>query len=97
MPPRYRSIDIARDATAFASSKFGQHYIKRLVEAGERHRSAAKQLDIPKDLADRHTQRAAVYEGELEYFRIAEDIQRNPTLMNQLQAKLAGREAPDVN
>lgn len=96
MPSDYRTVDIARDAAAFANSRFGKHYLKRLKKSHAR----ALRVTLDKSYSDSYransASEAAVYASELEYFEIAHSIASNPSLVRRLAAKFIGKEGGDT-
>jgi hypothetical protein len=93
--PKYDPIELSRDATAFAKSRFGQHYLARLEDAQKRHLEAAMNIDFTDSYRSHRASKAAAIASEIEYFKIAQTIQETPSLMERLRKKLMGKEDAD--
>ena len=84
----YPSLEIARDATEFINSRFGQRYMARLKDHKKRL------LDIIGDKAYATDYRAsagseyAAIQGEIDYFTTAQTIMKSPNLIKRLQDKV---------
>ena len=81
----YNPADIARDATKFARSKFGKHYLEKLE---------AIRLDYANKACDRRYSRedradfgllAAETADHIGYFQTARTILANPSLLDKLR------------
>lgn len=87
----YDPISKAQDATKFAESRFGQHYLARLAMVRDNHYTRARQLQ--KEGAEDHRvaaeiARADEIEGELGYFAQAQVIATNPTMIDRIKKNL---------
>ncbi|SIC59931.1 hypothetical protein [Mycobacteroides abscessus] len=81
----YSPIEISADAVAFAESKFGQHYLKRLAEAKERYVAAAMRLDLTDNYRAHMMTQAKTVSAEIEYFQTAQAVRDDPKLMERLR------------
>lgn len=94
----YTAIEKAQDATAFASSRFGKHYIQRLGDVRDNHYRRARTLQrdgstlaaVAAEIA-----RADEIDGEINYFIQAQEISQNPTLIERIRKNLKRKEDPD--
>jgi hypothetical protein len=86
----YDPIQKAQDATEFAKSRFGQHYLARLTEVRENHYVQARQdrKAGSDSLALGHLDRADEIDGEIAYFAQAKEITESPTLMKRIRESL---------
>ena len=90
--PKYDPIDLSQDATRFANSRFGKHYLARLERLKTVHLTAAMKVDFTDSYRAHRASKAAAIDSELEFFRIARTIQESPSLLKRLRKKLLGRE-----
>ncbi len=92
----YSSLEIARDATDFINSRFGQRYMSRLKDHKKRL------LDIVGDKAYATEYRASAgseysaIQGEIDYFMTAQNIMKSPNLIKRLQNKLTEKNEAKV-
>lgn len=94
----YDPIAKAQDATAFAESRFGKHYLERLESVRDGHYRSARTLQ--RDGADlaliaAEIARADETDGEIAYFAQAKEISTNPTLMERIRKNLRKKENAD--
>ena len=91
----YDTIQLVNDATTFADSKFGQHYLVRLRKALKRHLDAAMDTKLSDSQRAHAATKAATVQSELEYFEIAKSVQETPSLLDRLRRKLRREEESD--
>lgn len=94
----YDPIQKASDATKFAESRFGKHYLARLQSVREGHYRAARTLqrDGAKDtLLAAAIARADEIDGELAYFAQAREIVTQPKLRERILKNLKRKSADD--
>lgn len=87
---------IAQDATAFAQSRFGQHYLARLEKTVERAQSIAESLEYTDNHRAHQSTKAATLKAELDYFKTAQTVVDSPVLLRRLRdgfRKRTGKEA----
>lgn len=92
MDKDYTTEMIARDATAFAASDFGKHYLDRLEKAHERCMTAVMNVELSDSYRANMASKASAVSAELEYFEIAKSIINNPKLLQRLRDKLNKKE-----
>lgn len=99
----YDPATIASDATAFAESRFGKHYLQRLTEAKERALRAAMNVELTDSQRAHAGTEAAVYEAEFGYFQTAQTITKDSSMLKRLRdgfqkrlAKENGKEVEQV-
>lgn len=76
---------LIRDANAFAGSRFGKHYLKRLHEAQERELKAVMSRNTSSDERTHAGGAMAMAQAELDYFATARNVQETPSLMQRLR------------
>ena len=90
--PKYEPIEISADATEFANSRFGNHYLARLKSSKKRHLDAAMNITFTDSYRAHRASKAAALTSEIEYFKIAQTIQETPSLLNRLRKKWMSKE-----
>lgn len=93
---KYTTEAITRDADAFAQSRFGQHYLKRLEKALQRARDDAENTELSRDYRLTRSDQAAAINAEINYFKTATAVASNESLMAKLRAKAQGGQEPDI-
>lgn len=90
----YDAILKAQDATEFAESRFGEHYMSRLTTVRDDHFAKARQFrkDGKDSLALGELDRADEIDGEIAYFQQAKEITKNPNLIERIRENLKKRE-----
>lgn len=96
----YDPVKKAQDATKFAESRFGQHYLATLETVRDSHYQKARQHQQAgnRDLAFAEIARADEADTQLGYFTQAQVIVNSPTLMKKMMDKFKARttkEKPD--
>ncbi|MCA1565830.1 MAG: hypothetical protein LC803_09370 [Acidobacteria bacterium] len=85
-------LQLVYDANEFANSRFGQHYLNRLVQAKEREMRMAMDARLTDSQRAHAASRAATVQAELDYFETAKTVRETPSLLNRLRRKLTGEE-----
>lgn len=88
--PKYEALDLSHDAVAFTKSKFGRHYLGRLARIQQSHIEAGMNLDYTDSFRANSMSKAAAIAAEIEFFQIAQTIQKSPTMLERLKKKLKG-------
>lgn len=84
----YDGIALAHDATEFAESRFGQHYLTR-IEGFRQSYLAQTQNEGLSDSQRAHAgSRAAVVADEIAYFQTAKTITSDPSLIKRIRDNL---------
>ncbi|PPG91550.1 MULTISPECIES: hypothetical protein [unclassified Rathayibacter] len=91
----YSGLDLATDATAFASSRFGQHYLARLEASRKRHIEIAMNTELNDSYRAHAATKAATVQSEIDYFTTSRNVLADPTLLERLKAAVRGRETPE--
>lgn len=94
MTDDYDPIQKAQDATRFAESRFGQHYLKRLAEVRDGHYRQARTLlkeGQPESQIIAAIARADEADGELAYFAQAREIATDRKLMDRIRENIKKR------
>lgn len=94
----YDPIQKAQDATVFAKSRFGRHYVDRLAMVRDSHYKKARSLqregaDVWRIAAE--IARADETDSEIEYFAQAQKIATEPKLMDRIRKNLKRKEKAD--
>jgi len=84
----YDALALSQDATAFAKSRFGVHYVSRLTRLRDTYLDIAQNLEFSDSYRANHASKAAALASELEFFQIAQTIQATPSLLQRLKKKL---------
>lgn len=93
----YDALTLSQDATTFAKSRFGKHYIARITRLREGHLEVAQNMEFTDSYRANSASKASALGAELEFFNIAQTIQTEPTLLERLKKKLMkGGEEPTV-
>ena len=93
----YRPEDIRRDATKFADSQFGQHYLARLKAAKKRAVADALDISLTTEFRAQRGAQAAAIDKEINYFRLAVMRVKEPTKFDRMLHRKAKEEGPDVD
>ena len=96
MLSKYDPTELAKDATAFASSNFGKHYLERLASTRERHLKDAMNSNYNDSFRAHAATKAAAVQDEIDYFDTAKKIRNSPDLIARLTSKFKKEESPDV-
>lgn len=96
MASKYNPIDLANDASQFAVSRFGQHYLDRLRTAKERELKKAMDSSFNDSYRAHAATKASAVQDELDYFDIAKGFKNSPELIKRLSDKLKGKDKPIV-
>lgn len=89
MQSNYSPVDLASDASNFATSRFGKHYLERLEQIKERELRVAMDTRYSESFRAHAATKAAAVTDELDYFQTAQTIRNKPELLSRLSAKLA--------
>lgn len=92
----YSGLDLATDATAFADSHFGQHYLARLEASRKRHIDIAMNTELNDSFRAHAATKAATVQSELNYFATSRNVLKDPSLLDRLKDAVRGRETPDL-
>ena len=95
MPDEYTTLQKAQDAREFAESRFGKHYIARLKSLRADALTAAQDISYTDSFRAHKATQASVLSQEIEYFRIAQVIQKNPSMMAKLKERIVRKEVGD--
>jgi hypothetical protein len=91
MSSPYDPVKLAQDATAFADSDFGAHYLARLISL-RNDQYAIVRSDKYTDSQRAHAgTRADVLSGEIEYFNTARTIQSDQSLIQRVRTNFERR------
>lgn len=96
----YTGEQITRDAVAFAESRFGKHYLRRLKSARQRALEEAEDLTFTDSYRANRASQAAAVRAEIDYFATAKKIKNDPKLMRKLIEAARNRkqkEEPDID
>lgn len=88
MVSKYNPVDLANDASHFAASRFGKHYLQRLEQIKERELSVAMDTRYSDSFRAHAGTRAAAVKDEIDYFTIAQSIKNKPELLARMSEKL---------
>lgn len=88
MDSKYGTSDIVNDATSFASSRFGKHYLERLASKKGDALNAAMNMDFTDSYRAHSATVAKSVQDELDYFEAVQRIKNNPSLMKTLADRL---------
>lgn len=92
MPEQYDPTKLAFDATTFAESDLGRHYMARLEASKARYLDAAMNDAFSDSYRSHQASKAAVCEAELDWFRTAKTVTTSPQLLQRLKDKLMSRD-----
>lgn len=94
----YDPIAKAQDATTFAASRFGTHYLERLGEVRDDHYNKARAAQKAGDfnLVATEIARADEIDGEIAYFVTAKQINDSPKLMQRIRDSLKKKESTNA-
>ncbi|MBO1267084.1 hypothetical protein [Arthrobacter cavernae] len=87
----YDSLQITQDAVAFAKSKFGKHYLKRLEKAKARYLELTMNEELTDNFRAHAGTKAATVQLEIDYFMTAQTVADTPTFMKRLRDKINAR------
>lgn len=89
----YDPVAKAQDATAFANSRFGKHYLALLTTVRDGHYQKARQhqKDGKTDLAVAEIARADEADGFIDYFTQAQIIIETPSMMKKMMNNFKAR------
>lgn len=86
------SLALAHEAVTFARSSFGKHYLYRLAMIRDDYRKKAETIDVTESESRAYSLKASAYDDEIRYFKTAESITTNPTLVKKLTDMLKRKE-----
>lgn len=87
----YNPADIAIDATKFSQDRFGQHYVNEVLgKEYAQHIDVAVNGKTREERADAGL-KASVVKSHMDYFTIAQNITKSPSLMAKLRKKFKER------
>ena len=91
MSDQYDAVQLATDATKFARSQFGKHYLAKL----ERRRAEWQNVIDDRNASDEDAtrarwQRIALAE-QIEFFRVSQQIKEDPSMLQRLREGAARR------
>jgi len=95
MSDEYNPVDITKDAVRFSRSRFGMHYLARLHKARERALTDAVNIDMPSEWCGKRAAQADAVQKEIDYFKTAEIIANDETMMQRLRNKVRSKE-PEI-
>lgn len=87
MSSTYGSLQKAADAKAFASTRFGKHYIERLKMLRDVATDESRDPKQPSDYAAKMAVKAGAYAKEIDYFHIAQTIDGSKAIKAKLKKK----------
>jgi hypothetical protein len=96
MQDKYSAMDITNDAVAFAASRFGKHYLKRLETNKRRELDIAMNSNYSDSYRAHAATKAAAMDKELDYFATAARIKADPNLLQRLIAKTKPKAKEDT-
>jgi hypothetical protein len=88
MDSKYGTVEIVHDATTFAASRFGQHYLDRLKTKKDDALNAAMNLSYTDSFRSHSATVAKSVQDELDYFDAVQRIKNKPALMKTLADRL---------
>lgn len=91
MQPDYEPIQLATDATRFARSKFGVHYLGRLERRQAQLVATALKASTPNTDKLKALAQHAALSDEIEFFRVSQQIKSDPSLLQRLRDGAAKR------
>lgn len=89
-----KALAIAHEATAFAKSRFGQHYLQRLADLKQLHLEATMNIVLSDSERAHHGSLAKAKDEELDYFRAAQLVTEPNVvkrILNQIGGKWSGK------
>ncbi|THG30681.1 hypothetical protein [Naasia lichenicola] len=86
----------ASEATAFAESDFGKHYLKRLRDAKARHLASVMDVTLTETFRAHSGTIAATIQSELDYFAIARKVTTSPTFKKRVLDALSRRSSKEA-
>lgn len=95
MSSDYSGLDLATDATSFADSRFGQHYLARLEASRRRHLEIAMDTTLNDSFRAHAATKAATVQSEIDYFTTSRNVLKDPTLLERLKAAVRSKEGPE--
>lgn len=84
MPEVYDPVQLTKDATTFARSKFGRHYLAKLEARVAECRTGAVDLRLSRDDRADYGLLASEAQRQLDYFKTAQQTASNPNLLRQM-------------
>ena len=88
MDSKYGTVEIVHDATSFAASRFGKHYLERLQAKKDDALTAAMNLTYTDSFRAHSATVAKSVQDELDYFEAVQRIKNKPELMKSLAERL---------
>jgi hypothetical protein len=82
---QYDPVQLVQDATKFARSRFGRHYMKRLDDRSASFLANTTDMRLTNEERANYGLRAAEIAAEIDYFRTAQATVANPSLLERLR------------
>lgn len=82
------SLALAQEASNFIRTEFGKHYLSRLERIRDDYRRRSEHVDVTESQSRAYSLKASAYDDEIGYFRTAEEIVSNPSIVKRLKDKL---------
>lgn len=91
MSSEYGTVEIVHDATTFAASRFGQHYLDRLKDKKADALNVAMDMSFNDSFRAHSATVAKSVQDELDYFDGLQRIKNKPATMKKLADVLRGK------